>query len=95
MVIAKLSGICVREFALGFGPKLISFEKGETKYAVRAIPLGGYVKMDGEDGESDDPRGFNNAKIANRLGVLFAGPLMNFALAVVLFSLRDNRNQRR
>lgn len=47
--VAKLSGIKVNEFAIGMGPKLLSFGKGETKYSLRLIPMGGYVQMEGED----------------------------------------------
>lgn len=84
--LAKLHKIKVFEFALGFGPKLFSKKIGETEYGVRAFPLGGFVKMD-EDTVSEDPRSFLNAPAWKRLTVLFAGPLMNFVLAILVFSI--------
>ncbi|MCL2699802.1 MAG: RIP metalloprotease RseP [Defluviitaleaceae bacterium] len=87
LISAKLCGIRVNEFALGMGPKLIGFTKGETKYSFRAVPFGGYCLMEGEDEESDDPRAFGNKPVRIRALVLFAGSLMNILLAVVLLSL--------
>jgi len=93
-IVAKLVGIRVEEFSIGMGPKAFSIKKGETAYSIRLLPVGGYVKMSGETGfeeESnllpDDPKNFNNKPIAHRAGVIVAGPLMNFFLAVVLFAL--------
>ncbi len=85
--VAKFVGIKVHEFAIGMGPKLIKFSKGETSYYIRALPLGGYVRMEGEDEKSDDLRSFNNKSILSRISVIFAGPLMNFILAIILFTL--------
>ncbi|MDR3365267.1 MAG: M50 family metallopeptidase [Clostridiales Family XIII bacterium] len=87
LVTAKLTGIRVNEFALGMGPKLFSFGKGETKYSLRAIPVGGYCAMEGEDEESEDPRAFRNKPARTRAIVLFAGSIMNILLAVVLLSI--------
>lgn len=84
--VAKFVGIKVHEFAIGMGPKLIKFNKGETSYYIRALPLGGYVRMEGEDEKSDDLRSFNNKSILSRISVIFAGPLMNFILAIILFT---------
>jgi len=84
---AKLTGIRVNEFALGMGPKLISFERGETKYSFRAIPVGGYCAMEGEDTDSEDLRAFGNKPASARALVLFAGSLMNFLLAIILLSM--------
>jgi len=85
--VAKFFGIRVREFALGFGPSLLGFDWGETRYSLRAIPLGGYVRMAGMDpGDTDDPDGFNNKPIYARALTIFAGPFMNFLLACLLFS---------
>lgn len=83
-ICAKLSGIKVLEFSVGMGPKLFQTKKGETKYSLRALPIGGYCAMQDEDNESDDPRGFRNAKLWKRALVLFAGPLMNFVLGFIL-----------
>ncbi|MBQ6627071.1 MAG: site-2 protease family protein, partial [Ruminococcus sp.] len=65
-IAAKKSGVKVNEFAIGMGPKLFSFTKGETTYSLRLLPIGGYCAMEGEDAESDNPRAFNNAKIWKR-----------------------------
>lgn len=85
--VAKLAGIKVHEFAIGMGPKLIQIKKGETVYSIRALPLGGYVRMEGEDEGSDDPRGFSNKSVLARIAVIFAGPFMNFVLSIALFSI--------
>lgn len=86
-ITAKLSGIKVHEFALGMGPAVFRKQKGETLYALRALPIGGYVRMEGEDGASDDPRSFAAKKPWQRLLVLAAGPVMNFVLGYILLVL--------
>ncbi|RKL62064.1 RIP metalloprotease RseP [Thermoanaerobacteraceae bacterium SP2] len=86
-ILAKLSDIKVREFSLGFGPQLFKMKPGETEYSIRVLPLGGFVKMEGEDTKTADPRAFNNKPIISRLGVIFAGPAMNFVLAVLLIAI--------
>jgi regulator of sigma E protease len=83
-IAAKLSGIKVLEFAIGFPPRIFSFKKGETNYAIGALPFGGYVKMLGEDSTSKDPRAYNNQSPGKRFAVSVAGVLMNFVLAWVL-----------
>lgn len=85
--VAKLVGIKVNEFAIGMGPKLYQRKKGETEYTLRLLPIGGYVQMEGEDESSDDPRGFSNATTLSRIGVVVAGAIMNFILAIVVFSI--------
>lgn len=85
--VAKMVGIKVNEFAIGMGPKLIQRKKGETQYTLRALPIGGYVKMEGEDESSDDPRGFANVSVGSRIAVISAGAIMNFVLAIVVLSL--------
>ena len=82
-IVAKVRGVRVEKFSLGFGPKLFGFQRGETEYRVAILPLGGYVKMTGEDpGEDaeDDPRAFSAKPAATRAAIIFAGPLMNFIL---------------
>lgn len=81
---AKYNGIKVHEFALGMGPVLLKRQGAETLYSLRAFPIGGYVKMEGEDEASEDPRSFSNKKPLQRLLVLAAGAFMNFVLAYVL-----------
>lgn len=83
-LVAKAAGIKVHEFALGFGRKLLAFTKGETTYSLRLIPMGGFVKMEGEEAASDDERAFNKKSIPARLAVVFAGPLMNIILAYLI-----------
>lgn len=78
---AKAVGIRVNEFALGMGPKIFGIRKGETLYTLRALPIGGYIKPEGEDEESNDPRGFNNVSLWKRTAVVAAGPLANLILA--------------
>lgn len=85
---AKMVGVKVEEFALGFGPKLIRvFKRGDTEYTIHPIPAGGFVKLAGmEPGEDeDDPRGYNSQPIWKRFVIIFAGPFMSFALAYVIF----------
>ena len=83
-IIAKLSGVKVNEFALGMGPRLFGFTKGETMYSFRLFPIGGYCAMEGEDEESDNPRAFNNAKIWKRMIIIIAGAVMNIILGFLL-----------
>ncbi len=88
-IVAKKSGICVQEFSLGMGPKLVSSLKGDTEYSIRALPFGGFCRMEGEtdDGEIG-PNSFFNKSAGVRLAVMAAGPLMNFLLSfVMLFGL--------
>lgn len=86
---AKSMGMRVKEFAFGFPPRLFSFIKGETKYSINALPLGGYVSIDGENGESEipDPKLFTSKSKLAQAWVLFAGPLMNIVLAFILLSV--------
>ncbi|MGI6113742.1 MAG: RIP metalloprotease RseP [Mahellales bacterium] len=86
-ITAKRVGIKVEEFAIGMGPKILSFKKGETAYSLRILPIGGYVKMMGEDTKSDDKRAFNNQKVWKRFTVLSAGSIMNFILAVIFITI--------
>lgn len=83
-ITAKLSGVKVNEFALGMGPKLFGFTKGETKYTFRLFPIGGYCAMEGEDEDSQNPRAFNNAKIWKRMIIIIAGAVMNIILGFIL-----------
>lgn len=85
--VAKFTGIRVNEFSIGMGPKLLDARKGETQYTLRALPIGGYVKMEGEDEDTEDPRGFSNASPLARIGVLAAGSIMNFILAFIVLTV--------
>lgn len=86
-ITAKMMQIKVNEFSIGFGPKIVDFEKGETIYTLRLFPLGGFVKMEGEDEKTVDERGFSNKSIWHRMSVVLAGPIMNFVLAIFLIWL--------
>lgn len=83
-ITAKLSGVKVNEFALGMGPRLFGFTKGETTYSFRLFPIGGYCAMEGEDEDSNEPRSFNNAKIWKRMIIIIAGAVMNIILGFIL-----------
>ena len=86
-MMARWHGVRVLTFSLGFGPMLLKVKRGDTEYAISAIPLGGYVKMAGENPE-DQPTGgadeFLSKTKWQRFQILFMGPLMNLILAVVL-----------
>ncbi len=81
---AKLLGVKVNEFSIGMGPCLISRQKGETLYSLRALPIGGFCAMEGEDEDSPDPRSFGRAKTWRKLVILCAGAGMNFLTGVVI-----------
>ncbi len=87
-LVAKRVGIHVKEFAIGFGPKVVSWTSKETDYSLRVFPLGGFVRMTGEDPEEkDEPGSFHKQSVFNRFAVIASGPLMNFLLAITLFFL--------
>lgn len=84
-VVAKMVGIKVHEFSIGMGPKIFGKTKGETLYSLRALPLGGFVRMEGEDEESFEEGSFSTKPIKSRMAVILAGAFMNFILALVVF----------
>ena len=83
---AKVSGVRVEEFGLGFPPRLLSVRLGETRYSLNAIPLGGFVKMAGEE-DPNVPRSLASKRIPIRLLVLSAGSIMNLLLPILLLSI--------
>lgn len=83
-LVAKACGVKVNEFAIGMGPAIFKKQKGETLYAVRLFPIGGFCAMEGEDEDSEDDRAFNNKPAWQRALVLAAGSFMNLLTAVVL-----------
>ncbi len=85
--VAKWSGVQVNEFSLFMGPAIWRRQIGETLYAIRTIPIGGYCAMEGEDGGSDNPRSFDKAAWWKRLLILVAGAAMNFVTGVLLMVL--------
>jgi regulator of sigma E protease len=91
-ICAKLFGVKVLKFSLGFGPKLAGFTRGETEYLVSALPLGGYVKMLGEQEDeeveiADESRSFARKPVWQRFIIVAAGPLSNLLFAVFIFFL--------
>jgi len=87
-VAAKRAGIGVREFSIGFGPRLGGWERGGTLYSLRALPLGGFTVMVGsEPDEPPTPDAYKVKSVGQRSLAIASGPLMNFALTVVLFAL--------
>ena len=89
---AKAFGVKVEEFSIGMGPALLHFQGKETRYSLRAIPMGGYVQMEGEDSESQDPRAFCRQKAWKRFVIVSAGAVMNlllgFVVAVAMVSMK-------
>lgn len=81
---AKAGGITVDEFALGMGPTIFSFDRGGTRYALRLLPIGGFVSMEGEDEESDAEGSFSKASIGRRIIVTVAGAAMNLLLGFIV-----------
>ena len=85
---ARLCGVKVVEFAIGMGPKIFRREGRETLFTLRALPIGGFCAMEGEDEESNDPRAFSNQKAYKKFIILAAGSAMNFILGfLILFSI--------
>ena len=86
-ITAKLTGMKVEEFSIGFGPTIYQQQEGETLYSLRMLPLGGYNKIAGMDPDDpEDPeRGFNSKPVSSRMLVILAGSLMNIFLPVLIF----------
>lgn len=92
-LVAKYFGVKVLKFSLGFGYKIVGKKIGETEYLISTVPLGGYVKLLGEDPDEEEdippedlPRAFNNQPVLRRIAIVVAGPIFNLILAFVLFS---------
>jgi regulator of sigma E protease len=89
-LVAKFFGVRVEVFSLGFGKKIFKYKKGDTTYALSLIPLGGYVKMFGDELSAEIPEAekrfsFTHKPVLQRIAVVLAGPLMNFFFAIVIF----------
>lgn len=82
-LLAKRNNIAVTEFSLGMGPRLLSTEKGGTRYSLKLFPIGGSCMMVGEDDDNTTEGSFNNASVWARISVVAAGPIFNFILAFV------------
>jgi regulator of sigma E protease len=87
-ITARLAGVRVLEFGIGFPPRAkVLRSSGETLYTLNWLPIGGFVKLEGEDGdEADDPRSFVNARLPVKLVILVAGVAMNLVLSFVIFA---------
>lgn len=86
-LVAKAFGVKVNEFAIGMGPAIVKKQKGETLYSLRALPIGGFCAMEGEDGDSEDERSFSNQKVWKRFLVLIAGSSMNFLTGLIIVAI--------
>lgn len=91
-LVAKRVGVRVLRFSIGFGPRLFGWKSGDTEYALSAIPFGGYVKMEGEDGDADLDEAtkqvsFAHQRVSRRFAIVFAGPGTNIFFAFVIFCI--------
>lgn len=86
-VAARLCGVKVNEFAIGMGPKIFQFKKGDTTYSLRLILFGGFCAMEGEDEDSDDECAFSNKKVIQRIFIVVAGAVMNLILGLVITAI--------
>lgn len=89
---AKLNGVKVNEFAIGMGPAIFKKKKGETLYALRVLPIGGYCAMEGEDSDSEDSRAFGNKPVWRRITIVIAGVVMNFILGFIVLCILTARS---
>jgi regulator of sigma E protease len=86
-IAAKIAKVKVDEFAFGFPPRIVSYKRGETRYSINAIPLGGYVKLYGEEEEIKQPHSFFGRPVGWRIFIVTTGVLMNFILAIILMTI--------
>ena len=86
-IMAKANGINVEEFSIGMGPEIFSKKGKETQYSLRLFPIGGYVKMLGEEEVSDDERSFSSKSPLRRISVILAGVTMNVIFAIIAFAI--------
>lgn len=84
-LIAKICKVRVNQFAIGFGPAIWSYQGKETKYAIRLIPLGGFVSMEGEEEASEKEGAFNKASIIKRIAIVAAGAIVNIIFGLILY----------
>ena len=92
-ITAKLSGVKVNEFALGMGPVIWKTRKKDTQYALRLLPIGGFVSMEGEDEDSEEEGSFSKARIWNKILIVTAGALMNLILGFLLLVIVVSQQQ--
>ena len=84
-LVAKLCKVKVNEFAIGFGPLIWKKQGKETKYALRLLPLGGFVSMEGEEERSEDSRSFSKASIPKRIAICAAGAIVNIVFGLIVY----------
>ena len=84
-IVGKLTGMCILEFSIGMGPAIFKKQKGETLYSIRALPIGGFCRFDGEDVDSQNPRAFYSQAPWKRFLTLLAGAAFNVLFGFVLF----------
>ena len=84
-IVARLCKVKVKEFAIGFGPTIWKKQGKETKYALRLIPLGGFVNMEGEEERSCEEGSFSEASIPKRIAIVAAGGLVNILFAIITY----------
>src|SRR5436309_8929841 len=90
--VAKRTGVGVLKFSIGFGPKIVGWRVGQTEYVLSAIPLGGFVKMIGEDpeeevGAAEEKFAFHRQRLWKRMAIVLAGPVANLVFAFLAFSV--------
>lgn len=91
-IMAKVNNVKVEEFAIGMGPQIFSIKGKETVYSLKILPIGGYVKMYGEEEEVGDPRAFMGKSPLQKISIVAAGAVMNYLLAVLIFTLISFNN---
>ena len=84
-LVAKLCKVRVNEFALGFGPTIWKKQGKETKYALRLIPLGGFVSLEGEDERVEIKNSFSEASITKRMAIIVAGGIVNIIFGLLVY----------
>ena len=84
-LVAKICNVKVNEFAIGFGPAIWKKQGKETKYAIRIIPLGGFVSMEGEDEESNHEHSYSNASIPKKIAIVAAGAIVNIIFGLIVY----------
>lgn len=83
--VAKLCKVKVNKFSIGFGPKILKKQKGETEYTLRLFPFGGFVQMEGEEERSDEERAFNKKPVWQRIAIVAAGATVNIIFSLIVF----------
>lgn len=84
--LAKINKVKVKEFSIGFGPRILSFKGKETRYSLKLFPIGGAVEMLGEDEEVNEEGSFSSKSPLRRISIIVAGAFMNFVLAIVIYT---------